>query len=326
MARQKNRVSVIIPAYNAERTLDETLLSARSQSHRGLEIIVVDDGSVDSTVEIAQRHAAEDPRVRVLQQGNAGVAAARNMGIAAATGEYIAPLDADDLWHPRKIEWQLEVFAREGPEVGVVYTWYALIDHRSRIERLRTLPIFQGDVLADLAHFNFIGNGSSPLIREHLFKELTGYDTTLRARGGEGCEDWKFYFELAERCHFGVIPAPLTGYRVHPENMSSNGLQMLKSRDLAISDLLLRHPDLSGEFRIGRNRLSGFLLHRALRRLRVRQAFALASSIAGHDLYFLFKTVGSLPVSVGRTAMGRLLRHYRNGGRPATFAEMCGSE
>src|SRR5690348_12029992 len=101
-------VSVVIPAYNAAATLDETLRSVRSQTHRALEIIVVDDGSVDDTREIAGRHAAVDDRVQVVTQSNAGLAASRNAGWMRARSELIAFIDADDLWAPTKIERQLE--------------------------------------------------------------------------------------------------------------------------------------------------------------------------------------------------------------------------
>lgn len=87
-------VTVVIPAYNAAATIDETLLSVRSQSHRRLEILVVDDGSKDATAHIVQRHCAEDSRIRLIRQRNSGVAAARNRGVAEATGDFVAPIDA----------------------------------------------------------------------------------------------------------------------------------------------------------------------------------------------------------------------------------------
>ena len=105
-------VGVVVPAYNAAATLDETLRSVRAQTHRALEIIVVDDGSLDDTAAIARRHAAEDERVRVLCQANAGVAAARNAGWQSSRADLIAFIDADDLWAPTKIERQLQALAR----------------------------------------------------------------------------------------------------------------------------------------------------------------------------------------------------------------------
>lgn len=304
-------VSVVIPAYNASRTLGATLRSAIAQTHTDLEILVVDDGSSDRTPEIVQAHAALDSRIRLLRQANGGVAAARNAGIAASTGEYIAPLDADDLWHPAKIERQLRIFREGGERIGLVYTWFALIDGYSRVVQLRHEPRHEGNVLAALAYRNFIGNGSSALIRRAAFNRTSGYDPSLRARAGQGCEDWKLYFEIAEHHEFGVVPEPLTGYRDLPDNMSSDVLQMLRSRDLCTADLLPRHPELVKAFRSGRNRLSRLLFHRAIRRGQANEVARLALSIGAHDPVFLTLLLGCLPISALKGALGRL---WPNGG------------
>src|SRR5689334_9621809 len=100
-------VSCVVPVYNGERYLAEALDSILAQTHRPLQAIVADDGSTDGTAAVA---AAYGDRVLVLRQANAGPAAARNLGLAAARGEYVAFLDADDLWHPRKLERQLARF------------------------------------------------------------------------------------------------------------------------------------------------------------------------------------------------------------------------
>lgn len=128
-------VSVVIPAYNAESTIDDTLRSVRGQTHRELEIIVVDDGSTDRTTSVVKAHAAADGRVTLIAQENAGVAAARNAGWQSARSAFIAFVDADDLWAPSKIERQLEVILRGGLRVGLVYTWWALIDEHNCIRR-----------------------------------------------------------------------------------------------------------------------------------------------------------------------------------------------
>ena len=107
-------VSVVIPAYNAASTLDETLRSVRSQTHQSLEIIIVNDGSTDETGTIAKRHAAEDKRVRIITQENAGLAAARNKGWGQARSNFIAFLDADDLWAPTKITQQIQALEAGG--------------------------------------------------------------------------------------------------------------------------------------------------------------------------------------------------------------------
>jgi glycosyltransferase involved in cell wall biosynthesis len=129
----ENLVTVVIPAYNAEATIDETLQSVRAQTYPSLEIVVVDDGSTDSTAQIVERHAVADARVLLIRQPNQGVAAARNAAIAAGRGQFIAPIDADDVWHPSKIEKQLAAMRDGGSKVGLVYTWSALLDQQSRV-------------------------------------------------------------------------------------------------------------------------------------------------------------------------------------------------
>lgn len=299
-------VSVVIPAFNAARTLGETLASARAQTHRDLEMIVVDDGSTDATADIALRHAVEDARIRLIRQDNAGVAAARNAGVAVARGDFVALLDADDIWAPTKIARQFDLFAQSGPRVALVYTWFALIDAQSQIIKFGRRTMHEGDVLEALAYYNFIGNGSAPLIRRTAIEEVGGFDPTLRARGGQGCEDWKLYFEIAERHHFAVVREALTGYRHTPGNMSSDVLQMLRSRDLCIADLLPRHPHLEQRFHSGRNRLSRQLLHRSIGRRHATEIASLAAAIGRHDPIFLMAILGKLPVA----ALGALSARY----------------
>jgi hypothetical protein len=215
-------VTVVVPAYNAARTIGETLRSVRGQSHRNLEILVVDDGATDETAEIVRAHAVEDSRVRLLTQSNAGVAAARNRGIAEARGEFVATVDADDLWRWDKVERQLIAFAEAGDSVGLVYSWYARIDGRGDVIKMASVHPRGRDLLEALALRNFVGNGSSPMFRRSLAQAIGGYDPTLRARNAQGCEDWRFYFQAAERCDFALIPDYLVGYRLLPDAMSSD--------------------------------------------------------------------------------------------------------
>jgi glycosyltransferase involved in cell wall biosynthesis len=235
-------VSVVIPAYNGEATIDETLRSVRAQTHRRLEIIIVDDGSRDGTVETVLAHAAIDPRVSVMRQPNAGVAAARNTGWRSAAAELIAFVDADDLWAPTKIARQLEAIDAGGGRAGLAYTWYARIDPDSRVIGIGHRPNAQGQVLQDIFRGNFIGNGSAALIRRAVLEEVGGFDPGLRARGAQGCEDFSIYFRIAENYDFALVPEPLTGYRTLPGNMSSDMLQMLRSWRIVANEMVERHP------------------------------------------------------------------------------------
>jgi glycosyltransferase involved in cell wall biosynthesis len=245
-------VSVVIPAYRAVDTVEETLCSVRSQTHAALDIVAVDDGSPDATPDLILSHAARDPRVCLMQQANAGVAAARNAGWKAAAGDYIAFVDADDLWAPAKIEKQLDALRRQGDEAGLAYTWYAKIDADSLIISRSHKPRSEGHVLKAIFGGNFIGNGSAAMMTRAALEAANGFDTSLRARGAQGCEDFSIYFRIAEKHRFALVPEPLTGYRELPGNMSSDMLRMLRSFDLVAQDMLARHPDSHRDIAQGR--------------------------------------------------------------------------
>ena len=236
-------VSVIIPAYNAEKYIREALCSVLGQTYEHLEVIVVDDGSRDRTGEIVREVAREDERVTLLQQPNEGVAAARNRGIRVARGEFIAPLDADDTWVPRKIEAQLERIEACGNSVGMVYAWTVDVDEDGAIQGAPPPEILEGDILWPLLVVNVIGCASVPLIRRSALQEVGYYDERLRAHG-QGCEDWDLYLRIAERFDIGVTPEYLIRYYRAASTMSRNGAGMAGSYEAVISALQVRQPDL----------------------------------------------------------------------------------
>ena len=257
-------VSVIVPAYNAEATLPATLASIRAQTYEHLEILVVDDGSRDGTARLVVEAGKADPRIRLITQENAGVAAARNRGIDQAKGLYIAPVDADDLWQSRKIERQLRTLRSAGPDTALVYGWNALIDARGRIIRFDAHPMHVGDVLGQLCYGNFIGNGSCALMRRDAAIGAGGFDPSLRARNAQGCEDWKLFLRIAERSHFALVPDHLTGYRIAAEAMSGDVAQMLRSDALVRAETLERLPEHRLQLRWGRRNYIQWLLRREL--------------------------------------------------------------
>src|SRR5689334_7043342 len=116
-----------MPAWNAGATIVEALRSVAAQTYRNLEIIIVDDGSADATAALAREFCASDARARIVNRSNGGPAAARNLGIAEARGEWIALIDADDVWHPSKVEKQVTVALAADERPGFVYCWYRKI-------------------------------------------------------------------------------------------------------------------------------------------------------------------------------------------------------
>jgi glycosyltransferase involved in cell wall biosynthesis len=238
-------VSVVIPAYNASTTIERTLRSVMVQTYAHLEIIVVDDGSKDNTAAIVERVGREDPRIVLLRQPNEGVATARNLGVAHAYGEFVAPLDADDIWHPRKLEKQISVMEDGGERIGLVYCYSRHIDeHDIIVPRDGQQATARGDVYARLVLSNFIANASSPLIRRSCLQEIGGYDPSLRARCAQGCEDYEVYLAIAERWEIDLVPEYLVGYRTAEGGMSRNHRSMARSWKVVIADARDRHPEL----------------------------------------------------------------------------------
>jgi hypothetical protein len=305
-------VSVVVPAYNAESTLRATLASVRAQTYRRLEIIVVDDGSTDGTGGLVREAAALDGRIRLLSIDNSGVAAARNAGIAASRGAYVAPVDADDLWHPEKIARQVAAIEAGGPEVGYVYTLFRRIDAEDRVIHDGPPWDISGAVFLRLLLYNFVGNGSSLLIRRAAIEGAGGYEPDLRIQGSE---DYLAQIVLARRWKVALVPEYLTGYRQSASSMSRNRVRMEQSTLLMIERIRQRFPEAPEELLAAaeatiRARLA--VTHLVNRRRAVqaakefaralRSAPAEARAVAAHEL---------------RNRLGRMIRRRLGGVRPA---------
>ena len=231
-------ISVIIPAFNAAATIAETIESVQRQTYPSLEILVVDDGSADDTGAIVAEIARHDKRVRLIRQPNRGVAAARNHALSASQGRWIAPIDADDLWHPTKLARQMARLARADKEVGVVYCWSVDIDPEGIvIERRLDLDLYEGNVWPALVLSNFIGNSSVPLLRGSALETIGGWDESFVRNDASGCEDWALYLKLAETCNFALEPAFLVGYRQSPKSMSRDVRRMRRSFNRMMAEL-----------------------------------------------------------------------------------------
>lgn len=208
------KVSVIIPAYNAMTYLPATLENVLGQTFTDFEVLVIDDGSSDCTA--AWVGQIQDRRVRLISQANQGMCAARNQGIALAQGEYIAFLDADDLWHPTKLAKQVRCLD-ECPDVGLVYTWTALIDREGRPTGRLFASHAEGDVWQQLVQHNITESGSSPMVRRSCFETVGVFDPDLPHAG-----DWDMCLRIAACYPFQVIKEPLVYYRQYSNSMSKN--------------------------------------------------------------------------------------------------------
>jgi len=220
-------LSVIIPAYNAEAFIVDTVQSALNQTYRDLEVIVVDDGSKDRTLERLDQFGG---RVRVHQQANSGVARARNAGVKLATGEWIAFLDADDLWMPHKIERQLE--RRDAPMSFTDRVNFGDIGDLPVLQS-RVTPMHGGDLFLPLLRDGNFITLTSVMLRRELFEQMGGFYTGLN-----GTEDWDLWLRIAERHEIAFVDEPLVQYRLHHGGISRNFARMNRERTQVIARAL----------------------------------------------------------------------------------------
>jgi glycosyltransferase involved in cell wall biosynthesis len=301
-------VTAIIPAFNANRTIDETLTSVRGQTYRNIEIIVVDDGSTDDTALRVEAHARTDSRVRLIRQENAGVAAARNRAIAESNGDFISPIDADDLWMPTKIEKQIASMLARGRKCGLVYTWQAILDEQGRVISTRNKPMEEGYVLTYMMIGNFIGGGSPTLMRKRAIMEAGGYDPSLRARGAQGCEDFKLYLKISEHYDVAIVKEFLTGYRCMPDRMSNDLLQMQRSHDLVTDYAEAAHPRYAKLARDSRMYCRGSNLKKAVQLKSFRLLADLLIDLIAHHPLYIIKLLFKMP----RRASRRIILRIKN--------------
>ena len=210
MSKPAPTVSVIIPTYNREKLVCQAIKSVLHQTFTDFELIVIDDASIDQTQTAVNQFG--DPRIRYFSHDrNAGVCAARNTGLAAAKGRYVAFLDSDDEWLSDKLEQQLARFEGAPERIGAIYTWLQVIDEQGNIQKLRH-PNVRGNLQEELLYNNFIGTPSTLMVKSEVIDKTEGFDTRLRC-----CEDWDMWLKLARHCEFDVIEEPLVQYRNHGE-------------------------------------------------------------------------------------------------------------
>ena len=209
------QITVVVPAYNSMQYLPATLKSVFQQTYADFEIIVVNDGSTDNTEEYVL--SLKDARLKLVVQDNQGLAAARNTGIAHATGEYIAFLDADDLWESTKLEKQLRLF-QENPEAGLVYTWVAYIDEQGHQTGRIFKDCAEGRIWRELTIFNIVRCGSVPMVRRACFETCGTFDRSLDS----AVEDWDMWLRIAHSYDFLAVKEPLVYYRQRETSCSKN--------------------------------------------------------------------------------------------------------
>ncbi|CAD5933497.1 putative glycosyltransferase RF_0543 [Planktothrix tepida] len=228
-------ISVIIPVFNGEKTIYYTIESVLNQTFTDFELIIINDGSTDSTLDVIS--SINDPRIKVFSYPNGNQAVSRNRGISHANGEYIAFIDADDLWTPDKIEDQYQAL-QNNPEAAVAYSWTDYIDESSRFLRPGSHITINGDVYPNLLVVNILENGSNPLIRRDALEEVGEFDSSLPP-----AEDWDMWLRLAKQYQFITIPKPQILYRQSSQSASANVLKLEASSTKVIEQSFSQAPD-----------------------------------------------------------------------------------
>lgn len=218
-------ISVIIPVYNGTKTIRATIASVLEQSLAEFELLILNDGSTDNTLEIVSSIA--DPRIQVFSYPNAGSNPTRNRGISLAQGEYLSFIDADDIWTSDKLEAQLHALQTH-PQAGVAYSWTDCVDEQGNFLRQGAHATVTGNVLANFLLTDCIGSGSNVLVRKQALIAAGEFDETL-----PNAQDWDMWLRLAARYPFVCVPKVQIFYRVSANSLSTN-VQRMEAASLRV--------------------------------------------------------------------------------------------
>ena len=206
-------VSVIIPAYNSGAYLHAALESVRAQSFQDLEVLVVDDGSTDNTYDVARTYAAAWPRLRVIRTEHAGLATARNRALAEMAGQWIALLDADDLWLGEKLHKCMEYLAAH-PQLSVVYHPMKPIASDGRPIKVRTKRCRSGWLTERLFHRAFLQDPTA-VFHKRVIETVGGFDQSLPV-----CVGHEFWLRVSTKFEIGLLNEPLALRRCHDSSLA----------------------------------------------------------------------------------------------------------
>lgn len=233
------KISVVIPMYNSRETIIDTLNSVKNQTAINCicEVIVVNDGSTDDSLEVVKRYAEENPDlpVKVLNKSNGGVSTARNRGIEQASGDWIALLDSDDEWIPRKIEIQIDII-KQNPEID--FLGGPFNEKKLRILWKKIDTLYKASVI-DICIKNF-PQPSTVIFKKKIYNEIGGFDETQRY-----AEDGNYFLKICSKYNLYYYPELLIIYGrgkrgFGDSGLSANLVEMYKGNVKNIKDLLLR--------------------------------------------------------------------------------------
>lgn len=237
------QISVIIPAYNSEKTIQLTIKSVLAQTFTDLEIIVINDGSNDRTVEVVQQ--IPDPRVNIYSYPNGGPATSRNRGIIKSQGEYLSFIDADDLWTPDKLAVQYQIL-QDHSQAAVAYSGTDWIDEQGSFLHHASALNPSGDVYAYALLYNLFGSGSNFLVRREALFTVKESDQDFNSFFDEftkPSEDWDLCIRLAKKYEFMAVPQIQILYRRSFNSLSSQLAQQEQGTTRALRKAFNQAPD-----------------------------------------------------------------------------------
>jgi glycosyltransferase involved in cell wall biosynthesis len=281
------KISVVIPVYNSEGSVAETLASVIAQTYRDLEIIIVDDGSTDKSIEICQQF--KDERIKIVHQQNRGLAGARNTGIRHAQGEFIAFVDSDDLWLPEKLEKHLH-HLQNSPQIGLSFSRSRFIDEQGTPLGIYQLPKLTHITPGYLFCRNPISNGSSVVIRRevldaikfeaNLYGEIENFYFDDRFRQSEDIECW-LRIALTTNWQIEGIPEALTLYRLNRGGLSANIFKQYESWEQVLLKTQTYQPEFIEKWG---NKARAYQLRYLSRRATRERANAIAVDLINQSL------------------------------------------
>lgn len=248
------KVSVIVPVYKVEQYIAATVQSVLDQTYSDFELLIIDDGSPDQSISICQQF--QDPRIQIIRQPNQGANAARNAGIRAAKGDYIAFLDGDDIWLPKKLEKHVE-HLENSPDIGVSFSRSAFIDEQGNALGIYQMPRLKDIEISHLICRNPIGNGSAAVLRREAIAAIKFEDNLHGITQDfywderlQGSQDLDFWFRIAIQTPWKIegIPESLTLYRVNSAGISANLMKKQDSWEQVIEKTRSYAPEIVAQW------------------------------------------------------------------------------
>jgi len=220
-----------MPTYNYGQYLDRAINSVLNQTFRDYELIIVDDGSTDNTKDVVSE--LRDNRIKYIKHDtNMGGNTARNTGIRAATGKYIAFLDGDDEWFSDKLSKQINKFKECASDVGLIYTGARIIDTTGKSPSYQdALPVERGNIFEKMLIGNYVtGGGSSLLIKRECFDTVGFFDVNLPSG-----QEWELIIRISKKYKIDFVPEVLINYYIHGANTDSYPKKIIKGFELILS-------------------------------------------------------------------------------------------